>query len=99
MPEQIKITATICKHILYDKQMLHALAKMYDAMNLWIRYCGHLELDSSECETHTCQVVRKSKSETVCTPMIFVYNLVIEHVEKSGAQVLRVRLFSLFKQT
>ena len=48
---------------------------------------------------HTCQVVRKSKSETACSPLVFVYNLVIECTEKSGAQVLRVRFFALFKQT
>ena len=45
---------------------------------------------------HTYQVLRKSKSETARAPLIFAYNLVIEHVEKSGAQVLRVRFFPLF---
>ena len=48
---------------------------------------------------HTCQVLGKSKSEIARAPLIFAYNLVIERVEKSGAQVLRVRFFSLFKQT
>ena len=48
---------------------------------------------------HTCQVLGKSKSEIARAPLIFVYNLVIERAEKSGAQVLRVRFFSLFKQT
>ena len=32
-------------------------------------------------------------------PLIFAYNLVIERAEKSRAQVLRVRFFSLFKET
>ena len=48
---------------------------------------------------HTCQVLGKSKSEIARAPLIFAYNLVIERAEKSGAQVLRVRFFSLFKQT
>ena len=48
---------------------------------------------------HTCQVLRKSKSEAVHAPLIFAYNLVIECAEKSGAQILRVRFFPLFKQT
>ena len=48
---------------------------------------------------HTCQVLGKSKSEIARAPMIFAYNLVIERSEKSGAQVLRVRFFSLFKLT
>ena len=48
---------------------------------------------------HTCQVLGKSKSEIACTPLIFAYYLVIERAEKSGAQVLRVRFVSLFKQT
>ena len=42
---------------------------------------------------HTCQVLGKSKSEIACAPLIFVYNLVIESAEKSGAEVLRVRFF------
>ena len=50
-------------------------------------------------QTHTCQVLGKSKSEIARAPLIFAYNLVIERAEKSGAQVLRVRFFSLFKQT
>ena len=45
--------------------------------------------------THTCQVLRKSKSETARGPLNFAYNLVIERAEKSGAQVLRVRFFFL----
>ena len=49
--------------------------------------------------THTCQVLEKSKSEIARGPLIFAYNLVIDRAEKSGAQVLRVRFFSLFKQT
>ena len=36
---------------------------------------------------HTCQVLRKSKSETARGPLISVYNLVIKHTEKSGAQI------------
>ena len=36
---------------------------------------------------HTCQVLGKSKSEIARVPLIFAYNLVIEHTEKSGAQV------------
>ena len=36
---------------------------------------------------HTCQVLGKSKSEIARAPLIFVYNLVIERAEKSGAQV------------
>ena len=48
---------------------------------------------------HTCQVLGKSKSEIARAPLIFAYNLVIERAEKSEAQVLRVRFFSLFKQT
>ena len=48
---------------------------------------------------HTCQVLGNSKSEIVRAPLIFAYNLVIERAEKSGAQVLRVRFFSLLKQT
>ena len=48
---------------------------------------------------HTCQVLGKSKSEIARAPLIFAYNSVIERAEKSGAQVLRVRFFSLFKQT
>ena len=48
---------------------------------------------------HTCQVLGKSKSEIARAPLIFAYNLVIERAEKSGAQVLRVSFFSLFKQT
>ena len=47
----------------------------------------------------TCQVLRKSKSEIARAPLIFAYNLVIQRAEKSGAQVLRVRFFSLFKQS
>ena len=46
---------------------------------------------------HTCQVLRKSKSETALAPLIFAYNLVIDCAEKSEAQVLRVRFFPLFK--
>ena len=42
----------------------------------------------------TCQVLRKSKSETARVPLIFANKLVIERAEKSGAQVLRVRFFS-----
>ena len=49
--------------------------------------------------SHTCQVLGKSKSEIARAPLIFAYNLVIKRAEKSGAQVLRVRFFSLFKQT
>ena len=48
---------------------------------------------------HTCQVLGKSKSEIARAPLIFAYNLVIECAEKSGARVLRVRFFSLLKQT
>ena len=48
---------------------------------------------------HTCQVLGNSKSEIACAPLIFAYNLVIKCAEKSGAQVLRVRFFSLLKQT
>ena len=44
---------------------------------------------------HTCQVLGKSKSEIARAPLIFAFNLVIEHLEKSGAQVLRVRFFFL----
>ena len=47
---------------------------------------------------HTCQVLRKSKSETAHGPWIFAYNLVIECAEKSGAQVLRVRFFALLNR-
>ena len=47
---------------------------------------------------HTCQVLGKSKSETVRVILIFVYNLVIDPSEKPGAQVLRVRFFSLFNR-
>ena len=36
---------------------------------------------------HTCQVLGKSKSEIARAPLIFAYNLVIEHAEKSEAQV------------
>ena len=50
-------------------------------------------------QRHTCQVLGKSKSEIARAPLIFAYNSVIERAEKSGAQVLRVRFFSLFKQT
>ena len=49
--------------------------------------------------THTCQVLGKSKSEIARAPLIFAYNLVIKRAKKSGAQVLRVRFFSLFKKT
>ena len=48
---------------------------------------------------HTCQVLGNSKSEIARAPLIFAYNLVIKCAEKSGAQVLRVRFFSLLKQT
>ena len=48
---------------------------------------------------HTCQVLGKSKSEIARAPLIFAYNFVIEGAGKAGAQVLRVRFFSLFKQT
>ena len=48
--------------------------------------------------SHTCQVLRKSKSETACAPLIFAYNLVIKRAEKSGAQVLRVRFFPLLNR-
>ena len=51
------------------------------------------------CRYHTCQVLRKSKSEIACGPLSFACNLVIRREEKSGAQVLRVIFFSLFKQT
>ena len=47
---------------------------------------------------HSCQVLRKSKSETASAPLIFAYKLVIERMEKSGAQVLRVRFFPLFNR-
>ena len=47
---------------------------------------------------HTCQVLGKSKSETAGVTLIFAYNLVIERAEKPGAQVLRVRFFSLFNR-
>ena len=47
---------------------------------------------------HTCQVSRKSKSETALGPRIFAYNLVIERTEKSGAQVLKVRFFALINR-
>ena len=40
-----------------------------------------------------CQILGKSKSDIARAPLVFVYNLVIERVEKSGAQVLRVRFF------
>ena len=46
-------------------------------------------------EIHTYQVLGKSKSE-IAHALDFC---VIERVEKSGAQVLRVRFFCLFKQT
>ena len=48
---------------------------------------------------HTCQVLGKSKSEIARAPLIFAYNLVIKRAGKAGAQVLRVRFFSLFKLT
>ena len=47
---------------------------------------------------HTCQVSRKSKSETARGPRIFAYNLVIERAKKSGAQVLRERFFALINR-
>ena len=57
-------------------------------------FCQSDEVLSKE---HTCQVLRKSKSETARMPLI-AHNLVIKRMEKSGVQVLRVRFFPLFKQ-
>ena len=42
---------------------------------------------------HTCQVLRKSKSEIARAPLIIAYNLAVKRVGKSGAKVLRVRFF------
>ena len=57
---------------------------------------GHVPPVGVEPSTsHTCQVLGKSKSEIARAPLIFAYNLVIKSAEKAGAQVLRVRFFSL----
>ena len=77
--------------------MFRNIHPLYASLILeFLSICEPLKLESV---LHTCQVLGKSKSEIERAPLIFAYNLVIERAEKSGAQVLRVRFFSLFKQT